>query len=303
MYDIIGDIHGHADKLIRLLSKLSYIETNGVWSHPTRTLISIGDLVDRGPKQREVVDILKAMHRAGHAQVIMGNHEFNAVSWYYKDKQGKPLRAHTDKNRGQHQAFLTEAEADASWYADTISWFASLPLLIETNSYCCVHAAWQDEQIAYLKSVLDDNFSLNAEDWVHANTKGHPLYDAIEYCLKGPELDLPAGASFVDTNGNVRQKIRLKWWDLDATSTYASAAVSVSDDATLPTAHIPHSCLEALPSNKPIFFGHYWMTGKPEVLSSYIACLDWSVVKENGCLAAYQYDGEETLSDDKWVAV
>lgn len=33
MYDLIGDIHGHADELIELLAKLGYKLRNGVWSH------------------------------------------------------------------------------------------------------------------------------------------------------------------------------------------------------------------------------------------------------------------------------
>ena len=34
-YDIIGDIHGHADKLESLLAKLGYRNRNGCWRHPS----------------------------------------------------------------------------------------------------------------------------------------------------------------------------------------------------------------------------------------------------------------------------
>lgn len=303
MYDIIGDIHGHAADLKKLLLKLGYNETQGVWSHESRKLISIGDLVDRGPYQRETVDIIRRMHEARHALVVMGNHEFNAVSWYYTDKQDMPLRPHTDKNRKQHSAFLHEANSEPAWYGETIAWFASLPLFIETESLCCVHAAWGSDQIRYFESVLDSNFAIKPEDWVSANTQGHPLYDAIEYCLKGPELDLPAGTSFLDGGGNERNKIRVKWWNIDENSTYANAAVSVPENAKLPEDKLPKSIIKTVQKKKPLFFGHYWMTGKPHLLTPTIACLDWSVVKENGCLAAYRFDGEKTLSNDKWFWV
>jgi len=36
LYDIIGDIHGHADELIELLELLGYRQHNGSWSHSTR---------------------------------------------------------------------------------------------------------------------------------------------------------------------------------------------------------------------------------------------------------------------------
>jgi hypothetical protein len=39
MYDIIGDIHGQADKLEALLNNMGYEEVNGVYQHPERRLI------------------------------------------------------------------------------------------------------------------------------------------------------------------------------------------------------------------------------------------------------------------------
>src|SRR5690554_7046201 len=76
MYDIIGDVHGHADQLEALLKKLGYNYKNGAYSHSERKLISVGDLCDRGPAQRRTIDIIRAMHEADQAHVIMGNHEF-----------------------------------------------------------------------------------------------------------------------------------------------------------------------------------------------------------------------------------
>ena len=35
-YDLIGDIHGHATELKRLLSDLGYQRERGVWRHPSR---------------------------------------------------------------------------------------------------------------------------------------------------------------------------------------------------------------------------------------------------------------------------
>ncbi|MDP3683046.1 MAG: hypothetical protein Q8S01_03855 [Ignavibacteria bacterium] len=53
---------------------------------------------------------------------------------------------------------------------------------------------------------------------------------------------------------------------------------------------------------KPVFFGHYWLNGKPELLRGNICCLDYSVAK-NGVLAAYRFDGEKELSNDKFTFV
>lgn len=303
MYDIIGDIHGHADKLIELLIALGYKKTGNHWSHTKRTLISIGDLVDRGPQQRNVIDILKPMADAGNAIVLMGNHEFNAVSWALQDNNGEYLRPHTDKNYSQHKAFLEEANIDADWYQETIAWFMTLPLLFETNEFRCVHAAWDSTNISFLKQNLNEDRALRSHQWKQANEASHPMYDAVEYCLKGPEISLPAGHFFFDGGGHKRTKMRLKWWSVDKGSTYRNTAISVPDPSVLPDITLPTDLLTIETTSKPTFFGHYWMTGVPKLLSDNVACLDWSVVKRDGVLAAYRYDGESTLSPDKLVWV
>ena len=50
-YDIIGDIHGQADKLEALLRTLGYRDTAGAWRHAERRAIFVGDFIDRGPAQ------------------------------------------------------------------------------------------------------------------------------------------------------------------------------------------------------------------------------------------------------------
>ena len=80
MCGIMGDIHGHGEPLKRLRHRLGYTEIDGVWRHPTRKALFLGDYIDRGPEQLEVVRVVRAMVEAGEALAIMGNHEFNAVA-------------------------------------------------------------------------------------------------------------------------------------------------------------------------------------------------------------------------------
>lgn len=110
-FDIVADVHGHAPKLTALLSKLGYKLKNGTWQHQDRTLISVGDLIDRGPEQLETVKILRRMRDEGFAHVTMGNHEHNAIGWFLTDPAdpSRHLRPHLPKNRVQHQAFLAAA--------------------------------------------------------------------------------------------------------------------------------------------------------------------------------------------------
>ena len=105
-YDLVGDVHGHADPLHRLLDRLDYTEVEGVFRYPERKMIFVGDFIDRGPHQREALRIARSMCEAGEAMAVMGNHEFNAIGWAAQNKDGQFLRGHSKKNANQHDKFL-----------------------------------------------------------------------------------------------------------------------------------------------------------------------------------------------------
>ena len=70
MYDIIGDIHGHANELVRLLELMGYERRKGHYSHPDRKVIFLGDLIDRGPNILEVLQISRSMIDNGAALAV-----------------------------------------------------------------------------------------------------------------------------------------------------------------------------------------------------------------------------------------
>ncbi|MBK8864378.1 MAG: metallophosphoesterase [Betaproteobacteria bacterium] len=68
MYDVIGDIHGQGEKLRALLAKLGYAERAGHWRAPQgRMAVFVGDLIDRGPEQLAVLEIVRRMVDDGQA--------------------------------------------------------------------------------------------------------------------------------------------------------------------------------------------------------------------------------------------
>jgi len=103
-YDIIGDVHGCADMLEGLLGELGYEERNGAHRYvgpcERRQAIFVGDLIDRGSQQIKTLEIVRAMIDAGSAQIVMGNHEFNAISFATPNPEtpGEFMRRHTEKN-------------------------------------------------------------------------------------------------------------------------------------------------------------------------------------------------------------
>lgn len=60
-YDLIGDIHGYSEPIVELLEKLGYTNIGGVYRHSKRQAIFLGDFIDRGPHQREVISIVRPM--------------------------------------------------------------------------------------------------------------------------------------------------------------------------------------------------------------------------------------------------
>lgn len=301
-YDIVGDIHGHALRFIALLESLEYQCIDGVWQHPERILVSLGDIIDRGPEQRLIVDILMAMQQNNKAIVIMGNHEFYAIAWYLKDKKGNPLRPHNTKNFNEHRVFLEQVGDDNDWYHAAIDWFKTLPLFFETPLFRCVHAAWHDKHIATLQNFTDENAVILRKLWDSPESIDMSFYKALDYSLNGSKLRLPDGYSFVDSGGRVRTRARLKWWDVPLHNpTYRNSCTSVPNLLELPEIPIELANRPLIASDKPIFFGHYWMQGEPHLMKANIACLDWSVVIEGGVLTAYRFDGEQVLDPNKLV--
>jgi Calcineurin-like phosphoesterase len=299
-YDIIGDVHGHADALRRLLVELEYAEVRGAFRHDSRKAIFVGDFVDRGPHQREVLKIARDMCEADTANAVLGNHEFNAIAWATKDDEGEPLRRHSERNAAQHAAFLDQLGEGSSEYWDAINWFRQLPVWLELQGLRVVHACWHEPSRAALGAYLDARQCFTDDGLREALRRGSEAFAAADILMKGPEQRLPPGMTFTDQSGHERHEARVRWWDPEAT-TFKRAAIGIDDmldelpDLELPT---DFRYLE----NTPVLFGHYWMPGEPKITFPIAACLDFSVAR-NGYLTAYRWSGERELSNGNLVYV
>ncbi len=297
MYDLIGDIHGHAEELLQLLGMLGYNKSGGVYQHPERKVVFLGDFIDRGPQIKEVLQIVRPMVEAGTALAVMGNHELNALAYDtpHPTKPGKFLRAHSEKNNKQHGETLRQL-SDAE-RVSSLEWFRTLPLWLDLEGVRVVHACWDEQLMQQISGPIDSDFLARA-----CLSKGD-LFVPVEAILKGKEAKLPEPHGFYDKDGHFRRKTRLKWY-LDPTGhTYGSYALAASpidcdielDDAAIQSAR-PYSLDEP-----PVFVGHYWLSGQePKLLADNVACVDWSVAK-GGFLCCYRWSGETALLQDNFV--
>lgn len=305
MYDLIGDIHGHADELVELLEALGYEKAGGVYRHPDRKVIFLGDFIDRGPQIRRVLEIVRPMVEAGHALAVMGNHELNALAYHTEDRDspGEHLRRRSPKNEKQHRATLEQLTPQE--LRSCLEWFRTLPLWLDLDGLRAVHACWDERAM----EVIADGHSSHGgitTDFLHsACRKGHPLFAPVEVVLKGKEGKLPDGASFQDKDGHVRTEIRTRWYLHPERHTYRTYALQSDDiDCDLGLDQAVIEAATPYPARaKPVFVGHYWLLAqRPELLAGNVACLDYSVAK-GGFLCAYRWDGEQTLSNENFVWV
>ena len=297
--DIIPDIHGQAEKLRVALKNLGWRRNGTTWLHsePDRQIVFLGDFIDRGPENAAVIRIVRELMDAGRAQAIMGNHELNAIHFHTADPEtGAPLRSHDTDNIFQHGSFLKEFPIGASQTKDVLDWMTTLPLFIETDEFRAVHAAWIQSAIDDLKRQTGDGV-FSQDQLIRAGRKGDVLHSLAEAVAKGPEALLPNSHSFVDKGEKVRHHVRLKWWNGDAQN-WRQIAMSVPDLNVLPDAELPDNLLKATypVGDKPVFFGHYWMSGEPELQSVNALCLDYSAGTV-GPLVSYRHiAGSQELS-------
>jgi len=300
MYDLIGDIHGHASVLVELLKHLGYQDSDSGYCHPASKVIFLGDFIDRGEhlaQHKELLTIVMPMVQNGHALAVMGNHEFNALAYHTK-VNGLFLRPHTEKNRKQHKAFLNEFDEDSEAKNEVLDFFYELPMWLELDGLRVVHACWDYDAVEFLRTR--EGSKMTPDLLARASTEGTPEFEAVETLLKGHEIPLPDGVNFADKDGNIREWIRVQWWKREATALGDIAlpfGIELGDAANLP---VPQGIPKYDASDKPCFIGHYWLSGDPEPLAANVACLDYSVAK-NGKLVAYRWSGEAVLEKDNFV--
>lgn len=310
LYDIIGDIHGQYGKLEALLGKLGYSFSHGLWTPPNgRIAVFLGDLIDRGPQQLRTLDAVRAMCEAGLAHCVMGNHELNAIGYVtpYPDEgrtRGMFAREHSNKNRHQHIEFLRQVGEGSDLHAYWIEWFRTLPLYLDLGGIRAVHAWWHQPHIDTLHrhNMHDGRLSDEQVLWALGKHDGqrHEAFDAFEGLSKGLEIRLPEGLTFTDHAGNIRKDARTRWW-LEGAEFLHEIAITEGVASPQLNGHPIPTGFNPIPvSGAPVFIGHYWMQGKPAILTPKVACLDYSAA-HNGPLVAYRWRGESELSDAGFV--
>ncbi|MCF7981339.1 MAG: metallophosphoesterase [Pseudomonadales bacterium] len=309
-YDVIGDVHGCYDALVELLHLLGYRQQEGVFRHPPRQAIFLGDLVDRGPKIRETLHLVQSMVARGSAQIVLGNHEINVIGFHTKARpeSGRTyLRERSERHRQQITQTLEQFNAYPEELEEFIQWFLTLPLFLEFDHFRVAHACWDQSLIDQFRAKYRTD-TISAE-LLHGTTEPSSLeFKLVNRLTRGTSMRLPDDEIIVSSDGLPRRFFRTKFW-LPEPETYGDLVFQ--PDALPPHVHerkIDKNERGGLhlynESEKPLFVGHYWRSGDPGLVRKNIACLDYSAVY-GGRLVAYRMDQPGPLDPENlvWVDV
>jgi hypothetical protein len=138
----IGDVHGAFDDFVAILQRTGLIDKQNHWAGGKATFVQVGDLLDRGPKPREVMDLMISLGKeaglaGGQVVSLVGNHEMmnimgdlryvtpvNYASFAdgYSEKRQKAAYDEYVKWRDSHRSLIAELSqpmemTEAEWMA------------------------------------------------------------------------------------------------------------------------------------------------------------------------------------------
>lgn len=110
---VTGDIHGAYNEIETSLKNLGLIDEQNNWSGGTAHFVSLGDLVDRGPASRKVLDLFmrlqpQAEQAGGKFHIVLGNHDIMNLrgDWRYLSTEEINEFAEEETEARRSEAYL-----------------------------------------------------------------------------------------------------------------------------------------------------------------------------------------------------
>jgi serine/threonine protein phosphatase 1 len=150
----IGDIHGRADLLDRMIRSIAAdLDARGAQRRPAPVIVFLGDYVDRGPNAREVIDRILALSAHCEVHALKGNHEEALLQFLADPEFGAEWVSHggaqTLRSYGvEPPRFRTDSEAwteahsafEAALPASHRAFLTSLPTIWAMGDFVFTHA-------------------------------------------------------------------------------------------------------------------------------------------------------------------
>jgi Calcineurin-like phosphoesterase len=153
---VVGDIHGCFDELTELLGKAALGDADRV--------VSVGDLVTKGEKSREVLDLFISDARF---DAVLGNHDLALLRYW---------RGETRTLKAAQRKAAAELEDGRERYTRYLN---SLPLMIDLGSHLVVHAGVRPD-VPLDAQTPDDLTALRTLGADRTSREGTPWYEAYQ---------------------------------------------------------------------------------------------------------------------------
>ena len=187
---VFADVHGGYQELLSILRETAVVDESLHWRGGDTRLVSLGDLLDRGPDSRKVFDLLmrlelEARKAGGAVHVLLGNHEvmnivgdlrYVSVAEYaaFAGSEDDTLRDQAWQRVQEQEPVALRADFDAMYPGGYFAhrrafsatgqygaWLLSKPFLLSFNDTAFVHAGLP-EMVARL-GLDATNQALHAE--------------------------------------------------------------------------------------------------------------------------------------------
>ena len=179
IYYAIGDVHGEIEKLDRLLG---FIREDARLREAAYKIVFLGDLIDRGPDSRAVVERAMNAIAKGEALAVKGNHEELMVHAYEKSESvGVFFWAENGGDETISSYMMANGVYD-DW-RDAIDdrhsqWLKALPAIIRDEA----------RGLAFVHGGIDPATFPNCTDEVRMWTRSQKFFDPGRWPAR-PELE------------------------------------------------------------------------------------------------------------------
>ena len=158
----VGDVHGRRDQLVSLLRGTGLADDRMNWSGGRAHLIFCGDLVDRGPDDRAVLDLVRALQRqaesaGGRVHTLLGNHEVMNLTrdFRYVSEGGFAAFASDEKSsdrpdggKGNYPAGYFARRQAFGGRGEYGGWLLEQPAVVKVNGILFLHGGLTAEVAA-----------------------------------------------------------------------------------------------------------------------------------------------------------
>jgi len=173
----IGDLHGDYAQYLNVMRSAGLLDKKGKWSGGKTHLVQTGDITDRGPDSRKIIDHLiklarQAKKQGGYVHMLIGNHEsMNVVGDLRYVTKGE-FNAFRSRKSQRYQDLQWQRQVD--WMRVNVPGFGTMDLAAYRKEWeQRVPLGWVEHRFAWMlngaygKWVKDNPVAIQINDTLY----------------------------------------------------------------------------------------------------------------------------------------